>query len=221
MSYRPPLWLVRGNLCYNKETNRARAKADKMYSQHLTTLEMFRKYAKANRWDEIHHHHFDWWMFPIDDGSRPNYNVYQGDIDELKQYRGYMDNYREGVRLAAKAWGWDVEQERPIDPKDAPGSGWTNWDVRLAKICRSLYLFEEDRYLASMQKFARTLKPSGGFFYGGICLDELLHFELPRRQNPSGNVGESFSRSLSGPTDGTQVACGEDDEFMRSATDIH
>merc|ERR1712159_949045 len=66
--------------------------------------------------------------------------------------------------------------------------GWSNWDVRLAKIVRSLYLFEQKDYMESMQVFARDLmqneKKGRGFFYDEICLDELLHFSLPRDQYP-------------------------------------
>mmetsp|Transcript_27401 Transcript_27401/g.66178 ORF Transcript_27401/g.66178 Transcript_27401/m.66178 type:complete len:102 (+) Transcript_27401:1-306(+) len=52
-------------------------------------------------------------------------------------------------------------------------------------MCRSLFLFEEKDLLESLQAFARDLqakeKQGKGFFYGMICLDELLYFELPRR----------------------------------------
>merc|ERR1711904_481086 len=52
-------------------------------------------------------------------------------------------------------------------------------------MCRSLYLFEEKELLESMQAFARELqrveKGGKGFFYGTLCLDELLYFQLPRR----------------------------------------
>ena len=47
--------------------------------------------------------------------------------------------------------------------------------MRLAKIVRSLWLFECDELMLSMQKFARTVKPHGGFRYGSVALDELLY----------------------------------------------
>merc|ERR1712046_111752 len=84
--------------------------------------------------------------------------------------------------------GWDTNVGGPIEPR-AKGMGYTGWDVRLAKICRSLFLFEEGPLLATMQEFARevqrTEKNGGSFFYGRICLDELLYFELPRRLVPA------------------------------------
>ncbi len=59
--------------------------------------------------------HFDWWMFPIDDGSMPEYNVGgQDDINELKSDAEWHERYRESVKLAAKAWGWDVETGKRI-----------------------------------------------------------------------------------------------------------
>jgi hypothetical protein len=62
---------------------------------------------------------------------------------------------------------------------------WTDWDVRLSKILRSLWLFEEAALLKSMQQFAREIqaneKDGHGFYYGSINLQELLYFELPRR----------------------------------------
>ncbi|CAE8653864.1 unnamed protein product, partial [Polarella glacialis] len=39
------------------------------------TLEVFRKCQQDATWDRIHRGHFDWWMFPIDDGSKPDFNV--------------------------------------------------------------------------------------------------------------------------------------------------
>merc|ERR1712048_1238764 len=96
----------------------------------------------------------------------------------------WLQNYKESVRLAVLAWGWDVDKSARV--KDPPkGMQWTNWDVRLAKMCRSLFLFEEPELLSSLQAFAHDLQANekGGksFFYGSICLDELLMFQLPRR----------------------------------------
>eukprot|EP00997_Jenningsia_sp_PLL12_P006387 NODE_2931_length_844_cov_21.189937_g2428_i0.p2 GENE.NODE_2931_length_844_cov_21.189937_g2428_i0~~NODE_2931_length_844_cov_21.189937_g2428_i0.p2 ORF type:complete len:79 (+),score=10.84 NODE_2931_length_844_cov_21.189937_g2428_i0:594-830(+) len=36
--------------------------------------------------------------------------------------------------------------------------------------------------MESMQQFARSIKPNGGFFYAGICLDEILHMKLHPEQ---------------------------------------
>ena len=57
--------------------------------------------------------------------------------------------------------------------------------VRLAKVCRSLYLFEQADLLESVQEYARGVqlqeKRGAAFRYGAVVLDELLHFRLPRR----------------------------------------
>ena len=78
----------------------------------------------------------------------------------------------------------DVERARPVEGAQAArGQAWTHWDVRLAKIVRSLWLFECDELMLSMQKFARTVKPHGGFRYGSVALDELF---------PGAGLGEAW-----------------------------
>ncbi|CAE8672965.1 unnamed protein product, partial [Polarella glacialis] len=149
------------------------------------TLEVFRKCQQDATWDRIHRGHFDWWMFPIDDGSKPDFNVNsEADVVALRSDSEWRERYHEGLALVAASWGWDVAACSRIEPP-APGMAYSGWDVRLAKMCRSLYLFEEDTLLSSMQTFAREVqqKEKGGasFFYGRICLDELLYFQLPRR----------------------------------------
>jgi hypothetical protein len=116
-------------------------------------------------------------MFPIEDGSQSNYNVLEDDVAELKADPEWLANYHESVMWVAKAWGWDVKEENMIQPKES-GMGWDNWDVRLAKIIRSLWLFGENQLMTSMQKFARIVAPNGGLRYGGIILDEVFYMTL-------------------------------------------
>jgi hypothetical protein len=100
----------------------------------------------------------------------------------------YRTRWKEGIRLAAKAWGWDVDEASRV-PEPPNGMRWTNWDVRLAKMIRSAWLFEESTTLASLQAFALDLqaneKRGRPFKYGRINLEELLHFQLPRRSHRS------------------------------------
>mmetsp|Transcript_60699 Transcript_60699/g.112617 ORF Transcript_60699/g.112617 Transcript_60699/m.112617 type:complete len:281 (-) Transcript_60699:85-927(-) len=150
----------------------------------LETLRQFQSLEERGAWDRLHRLHFDWWMFPIDDGSKREFNVSsEAEVQSLRDDADWLHRYHQSVRLAAAGWGWDVVKAERIDPPQ-PGMAYSGWDVRLAKICRSLYLFHEAELLASMQKFARevqrTEKNGGSFFYGRICLDELLYFELPR-----------------------------------------
>merc|ERR1712023_142825 len=127
----------------------------------------------------------------------------------LRSDAEWLEGYREAVRLVSAAWGWDTRASGPIKPL-APGMGYRGWDVRLAKICRSLFLFEEASLLATMQEFARevqrTKKNGGSFFYGRICLDELLYFELPRRKSSPDAAGANLAAAASkqGYPDGEQ-----------------
>jgi len=150
------------------------------------TLDTFTACEANGDWSLVHYSHFDWWMFPIDDGSKEEYNLRsEDDVASLRFDQVWLDGYREAVRLAAAAWGWNVAESRRIDPL-VPSMKYTaRKDVRLFKICRSLYIFEETELLASMQAFAREVQmiEKGGrqFTFKGIVLDELLYFSLPRR----------------------------------------
>eukprot|EP00928_Gymnodinium_smaydae_P070178 TRINITY_DN54089_c0_g1_i1.p1 TRINITY_DN54089_c0_g1~~TRINITY_DN54089_c0_g1_i1.p1 ORF type:complete len:324 (-),score=41.28 TRINITY_DN54089_c0_g1_i1:222-1166(-) len=155
------------------------------------TLTRFWSYEACGDWAQIHAEHFDWWLFPIDDGSKPEFNVTcQEDVDTLRCDASWIAGYREAVRLCAAAWGWDLLAATRLDPPQLGMgySGKARKDVRLAKICRSLYLFEEDALLRSMQAFARDVqrveKQGERFYHKRVILDELLHFDLPRRISP-------------------------------------
>lgn len=195
---RPPKWTATGgDLSYGRVV-RARAgnsssagkgiKIGEFKRKQAETLAKFKILEANNRLPSLHHMHFDWWMFPIDDGSKIEFNVAsEEDVQLLRSDEEWLAGYHEAVRLVTAAWGWDLHAVRRIDPDmftyDGP-------DVRVAKICRSLYIFEEEEFLSSVQKFAhevqRVEKKGQGFFYGLTCLDELLHFELPRRKVPKG-----------------------------------
>lgn len=131
-------------------------------------------------------------MFPIEDGSQSNYNVLEDDVKELKADPEWLSNYHESVMWVARAWGWDVKEEKLIEPKES-GMGWDRWDVRLAKIIRSLWIFDEKQLMTSMQKYARIVAPNGGLRYGGINLDEVLFMtlddpvsqETPKEETPA------------------------------------
>ena len=179
-SVRPPRWLDRG--AFESMTSK---KLTTFKAKQVETLSIFRQHAKTGSWEKLHQDHFDWWMFPIDDGSKDEFNICsEEDVTTLRGDAEWLKGYHEALRLAAAAWGWDLTKARRIEPPET-GMAWTFWDVRLAKMCRSLYLFEETERLDSLQTFARDLqkkeKKGEGFFYNTICLDELLYFQLPRR----------------------------------------
>eukprot|EP00933_Yihiella_yeosuensis_P048313 TRINITY_DN4441_c0_g6_i1.p1 TRINITY_DN4441_c0_g6~~TRINITY_DN4441_c0_g6_i1.p1 ORF type:complete len:239 (+),score=56.93 TRINITY_DN4441_c0_g6_i1:44-760(+) len=198
---RPPRWAASGQATYGRGVHRSKGagksrpapdagamtseRIGKFLAKQRETLQQLQNYKQEDRWDRIHRAHYDWWMFPIDDGSKADFNVYnEEDVDALKSNEEWLANYHEGVALVAEAWGWDVAASQRIEQL-ATGQAYSGWDVRLAKMCRSLYLFEQKPLLDSMQAFAREVqqkeKEGGSFFYGTVCLDELLYFELPRR----------------------------------------
>ena len=192
---RPPKWEAA-----DTSRNPSRASIAVMKRQQEQTLDEFRAFAKSERWGMIHQGHFDWWMFPIDDGSRSEFNV-GGDLDilELRGDGEWHEGYKEAVTLVLAAWGWNVDELCLFDPPRM-GMGWTDWDVRLSKIIRSLWLFEEEALFHSVQAFARvvqkTHKNGESFMYAGICLDELLFMKLPRRSPLSQSRSAPFRESL-------------------------
>ena len=153
-----------------------------LLTAHRTQLKKFRAHARRKDWKAIHNDHYDWYMFPIEDGSQPQYNVHAKDVAALQTNAAWVADYREGARLLLRAWGWDTDESHGgamIDPPE-PGMGWTGWDVRLAKVLRSLWLFQEDALLRSVQAYARVVKPTGGLAYGRHCLDEVFYMRLVR-----------------------------------------
>ena len=178
ITVRPPKWYkpnatVPPNLKFDVE------EFERLQAEYLG---LFRQSCDAREWHGIHNRHFDWWQFPIDDGSREEFNVRsEADVEILKSNTNWLSSYRESVKLVAKAWGWNIDTRAVM--KD--GGFWDNKDVRLAKMIRSLWLFEQADYFVSLQQFAHhvnnTHNNNSGLFYGRICLDEVLFMELPRR----------------------------------------
>lgn len=138
---------------------------------------LFRDLCSRKDWVGLHGLHFDWWQFPIDDGSRCEFNLKsENDVKVLSSNKVWLDGYLESVRLVMYAWGWDVDLACFCED----GGFWNKWDIRLAKIIRSLWLFQQKDYFASVQLFANKVNDGTGFHYGRICLDEILHMQLPR-----------------------------------------
>ena len=157
-----------------EQRNPKRLPLDDFKREQRRTLEALRERASRDAWREIHALHFDWWMFPIEDGRRAGFNVLEADAAELGADLAWRTGYVEGVELVCRAWGWDAKAAEPLGAKHDDQT-WSWWDVRLAKMIRSLWLFEEDALLLSLQKLARTIKPDGGFRYGTVNLDEILY----------------------------------------------
>jgi hypothetical protein len=106
--------------------------------------------ARAGQWQHLQMHTdhpdsgFDWWMFPIDRASTgygDQYRVSQSDIETLTKDPIFMNNYRNGVLLVAKSWGWDLQGRKDVTNTVQK---WTNYQVRLGKMLDSLRLFEQE-----------------------------------------------------------------------------
>jgi hypothetical protein len=110
--------------------NPYRATLEEMKDVQLEQLQQFRDLAAAGQWEQIHRQHFDWYMWPVEDGSQSQYNVLAEDVAELLADDDWVDRYHESLALVSAAWGWDVVGARPVEPLQ-PGQGWTDWDIRL------------------------------------------------------------------------------------------
>jgi hypothetical protein len=106
----------------------------------------------------------------------------ENDIQRLKSFPGWHRQYLESIVLVSRAFGWDIEKQEVM--KTGAGSWRPDKDIRLAKMIRSLWLFGEQPYFVSLQKFASLIHSNiykgGGFEYAGRCLDEILLMTLPR-----------------------------------------
>jgi hypothetical protein len=101
-------------------------------------------------------------MFPIDRASAgygDRYRVNKNDIDMLMGDPVFMKNYREGVCLVAKSWGWDLAQRKDVATEVQK---WMNYQVRLGKMLDSLRLFRQDDLRIVITDFIdrKNIKPS-------------------------------------------------------------
>ena len=128
-------------------------------------LEKFEGWAVKGTWEEFHHDHYDWWMFPVNRRSSQGrkWTVCAGDIAELKADPDYIRDYLRGVDLVAASMGWDVHAKAYVkDP--APGQSWHNWPVRLYKMAQSIQLFGFETEFESLKLFALDLMRQGRKF---------------------------------------------------------
>jgi len=110
----------------------------------------------------------------------------EADIARLLADDEWREGYAEGVATCVRAWGWDAHAGARIE-RDGPDwdeeMGWMDWDVRLAKVVRSLWLFQHALF-PSIQALARSIhadeKGGRAFTYGHLNLNEILHMTLPR-----------------------------------------
>jgi hypothetical protein len=125
--------------------------------QHSTQLRKFRHWANTGSWRKFDTHHYDWWIFPITQSSDSygvRFALSPSDIESLKQDPDFMDDYRQGVHLVSKSWGWDLSASKPISDRFGVQK-WTGHGVRLGKMADSLQLFGEKGMFRSLQQFSK------------------------------------------------------------------
>jgi len=142
-----------------REEQLSLVKIGNLKEQHQTYLLDFREWANEDQWGMFDHKysHYDWWMFPIDKTSASHgtkYQLNQREIEKLKNDAEFMKDYREGVKLVLKSWGWDVDADKGAkvkSPKEL--QEWKGYRVRLGKMADSLSLFEETELYDQVKKF--------------------------------------------------------------------
>lgn len=124
-------------------------------------LKKLHELAKSGGWVHLREHTshpdsgFDWWMFPVDRPSQSYGNRFVIDAKDAKILQNnpcFIKNYRDGVVLVAKSWGWDLETHRSVK---TAYQKWTGYQVRLGKMLGSLTLLGQDDLKKSLVAFLR------------------------------------------------------------------
>lgn len=129
-----------------------------LIEQHTLTYNWFVRCAENGELNKLHHAHFDWWMFPIPEessGHGRRYALPAGQRDALLQDQAFMQQFRQGVYLAIKAWGWDIHKRQPCQHPHY-GQKWTGYEIRLMKIVKSLEYFGENEILGRVHGFMQN-----------------------------------------------------------------
>lgn len=128
----------------------------KKQKEHLHKLQ---KLADQGQWRHLQTHTehpdsgFDWWMFPVNRASASYgdaYHIGLDDVEILTKDPEFMQNYRDGIVLVAKSWGWDVIHHTDV----SDGSKhWANYPVRLGKMLQSVTIFQQKDLHSSLVQF--------------------------------------------------------------------
>ena len=117
-------------------------------------LAKFEEWASRSDWKRFHrrNEHYDWWAFPVEKSSLgygEKYAISRQDVAQLKKDPEFMRQYRRGVILTVRAWGWDLEK----GAFDSNGQQWSGPVVRLGKISDSLHLLGEKNLHKNLKFF--------------------------------------------------------------------
>lgn len=126
---------------------------------HTEQLKKFENWAAKDQWDNFAHAHYDWWVFPIirsSAGYGDTYALSKNEIELLKSDPIFMQNYRRGVELVLKSWGWDIQLNNKVT-HPSPQQHWVGYGVRLGKMGDSLQLFGETELFKKTQTFYTTI----------------------------------------------------------------
>jgi hypothetical protein len=145
------------NVSLNEPSNRVKD----IKSKHKAQLELFEKWSREKDFKMFkpEHSHYDWWMFPVNRASASygeKYAISSQELEVLKNDKEFMKDYRRGVELVIQSWGWNLQEESPVqDP--TPDQKWTGYGVRLGKMAQSLDLFGEKELYGKVQKFFQAV----------------------------------------------------------------
>ena len=152
---------------------------DTIKKKNSEQVKEFRTYAKYKDYHLFHNTHYDWWTFPIEKKSKFGfgYSIDLIDAKILKQDKIYMDNYLEGVKLLALAWGWDIENQKLFEKRQSTQK-WSFWPIRLYKATRSLEMLKHCGYPSEIDStinlYFDSLK-----IYGKLVINKYGEFKWP------------------------------------------
>ena len=156
------------------------SKLENEKQKQVDTLRNLEILAVKGKWGKIRACHYDWWMFPINKASSAYGDLYAfspDDLQALKADQAFLESYRRGVRLQARAWGWDIDKKSTVEPPGA-GQTWKGYGIRLAKMADSLWLMGETELFESMQQFAEKRVLPGKGLSGQNLVLGVLHMKI-------------------------------------------
>lgn len=134
--------------------------------QQVKDFEKLKEFSRTNKWDQINDptntsdSTFYLSMLPStqplyseDRQYRSEYQLTPKSLELLKSDEAFIRNYKEGVRLIAASWGWDLQAGKPIE-NPHPSQIWRNDNLGLRRMVESLKLFGDKEALRNLAKFA-------------------------------------------------------------------
>lgn len=144
---------------------------DALKSKHRDQLSKFRQLTAQGEYQHLQRHTLhpwsgsDWWLFPTDRDSKQYNGAYKLDkiaLETLSKDKDFIKDYREGVKLVASSWGWDLEN---LTDQTDDHRKWVGYNVRLGKMLDSLKLFGQHDlhknivYFVKRHKIESSLDP--------------------------------------------------------------